>query len=188
MADRRESSGDEPPGAQGPPAPVRSAVLATAHAGLLVAVTGAAAWLSGLPFIFPSLGPSAFILAVRPGSDEHTAYRVIGGHFVAIVAGMAAYHVLAEGVVLSGVAPVSAAGLRLALSGTLSVALTSALMLVTGARHAPACATTLIVSLGILVSPADAGIILASVVALYAAHALVARAERWLLARRPGAG
>lgn len=164
------------------------ALLATAHAGLLVAVTGAAAWLSGLPFIFPSLGPSAFILAVRRGSEDHTAYRVIGGHFVAIVAGMAAYHLLARGVDLSGVAPLSGAGLRLALSGTLSVALTSLLMLVTGTRHAPACATTLIVSLGILASPADAGIILASVVVLYAAHALVARVERWLLARRPDSG
>lgn len=155
------------------------------HTGLLMSVTGASAWISGLPFIFPSLGPSAFMLAVRRRSGDLTAYRVIGGHSVAIVAGMASYHLLATGVDLAGVSPLSDAGLRLAASGVLSVALTSALMLVSGARHAPACATTLIISLGILASPLDGLLILASVVALYSVHVLLRHAEDRLLAREP---
>lgn len=68
----------------------------------------------------------------------------------------------------------------------LSVALTSAPMLATPARHAPACAATLIVSLGILASPRDALVMLGSVVALYWVHVLVRTAESRLLARRPG--
>jgi hypothetical protein len=39
-------------------------------AGLLFAVLGAVAWVTGQPFIFPSLGPSAFVLAFERRSER----------------------------------------------------------------------------------------------------------------------
>jgi hypothetical protein len=46
-------------------------------------------------------------------------------------------------------------------------------MIVTDTNHAPACATTLIVSLGLLPTPEQVGIIVASVVVLVAVHGSV---------------
>lgn len=66
--------------------------------------------------------------------------------------------------------PLSMAGLSLAASGGLSIILTSWGMIVTDAVHAPACATTLIVSLGLLSTPTQVGIIVASVVILVEFH------------------
>jgi hypothetical protein len=48
-------------------------------------------------------------------------------------------------------------------------------MLATGTSHPPACATTLIVSLGLLSTPTQVGIVVVSVVALVAVHRLVER-------------
>jgi len=44
-------------------------------------------------------------------------------------------------------------------------------MLATDTEHAPACATTLIVSLGLLSTPIQAAIVVVSVVVLVAVHA-----------------
>jgi len=58
-------------------------------------------------------------------------------------------------------------GLSLTASGTLATALTSALMIGTRSVHPPACATTLIVSLGLLSTPMEGGIIVGAVTMLY---------------------
>ena len=46
------------------------------HAGLLIAVVGTLAWATGLPALFPSLGPSAFVLATRPDAAASRPQRV----------------------------------------------------------------------------------------------------------------
>ena len=70
----------------------------------------------------------------------------------------------------SSAPPLSTAGLRLAGSVTLSVVLTSWGMIATDTVHPPACATTLVVSLGLLSTSRRVGIIVVSVVALVAVH------------------
>lgn len=145
-------------------------------AGLLVAVTGVLAWVSGRPFVFPSLGPSAYMLASIPGDDRLSARRVLGGHLVGVLAGLAAYHVLASGLVITPAAPPRSFGqLRLAASAVCSVALTTGGMRATETMHAPACATTLIVSLGLLPSVLDGVVIMTAVSLLFATHVLQVR-------------
>lgn len=70
-------------------------------------------------------------------------------------------------------APASVAGLRLALSGGLAVALTTAGMVATDTAHAPACARTLFVALGTLPTPVQAAIVVTAVVALVAEQKLL---------------
>src|SRR5215469_7911322 len=125
---------------------VGHAAAVCAQMSCLLVVPAFAAWATGRPFIFPSLGPSAFALTL--GEDTVSARRVIGGHAVGILCGFFAYHLLASGLTFH-VFPVtwSLADLRLAASGILSLWLTAAGMLVTHTRHAPSCATTLIISL-----------------------------------------
>ncbi len=137
------------------------------YAGLLLALLATVSWATGRPFVFPSLGPSAYALATD-GEGRLTARRVIGGHAVGVLAGLAAYHLLAGGLSLASLPPAhSMDALRLAGSGTLSVALTATGMVATGTDHAPAAATTLIVSLGLLADPVDGLIILVAVSALF---------------------
>ena len=143
------------------------------YAGVLFTVLGLVAWASGQPFIFPSLGPSAFFLAFERRADRTQAASVVGSHLIGGVVGLGAYTVLASGVALTAdPAAFSPGGLRLAASGVLSIVLTSWGMIATDAIHAPACATTLIVSLGLLSTPLEVGIIVGSVTLLVAVHAV----------------
>ncbi|MFB6193497.1 MAG: HPP family protein [Halobaculum sp.] len=138
------------------------------HAGGLLFVAGLLAVVSGEPFVFPSLGPSAYLLAVR---SDGSARRVVGGHAVGVAAGAVAYGSLAAGVaVTDAFQPFDPAVVRLAAASVVAVAATTAGMLLTETRHAPACATTLIVSLGLLSAPRDLVVILLSVGVLYATH------------------
>lgn len=151
----------------------------TLHTGLLLSTTAVLAWLSGFPMLFPSLGPSAFVLALFQDSDATSPRRVIGGHAIGVVAGLLAYH--SFGVTLSITAatdPGSLAGLRLVSSGVVATMLTAGGMLWTETRHPPACATTLIVSLGLLSSPLEGALIVATVVVLVVAHELLLATER----------
>ncbi|WP_435334894.1 HPP family protein [Haloarchaeobius sp. TZWWS8] len=145
----------------------------SAVAGSLFAACGLVAWVTGLPFVFPSLGPTAFVLAM---GDDPGPRRVVGGHTVGAVAGFASYHLLASGLVATAEsAPFAVSSAQLALSGTVAVAATTAGMLQTRTVHAPACATTLIVSLGLLPTPGEVLVLVAAVVLLYTVFELSTR-------------
>jgi hypothetical protein len=155
----------------------RKITIDWAHVCSLVLVPGVAAYLFGRPLIFPSIGPSAFALVFD--ERENGAWRVIGGHLMGVAGGLLAYHALAGGLSLHALdAAASADGLRIVASGVLSIALTAAGMLAARATHAPACATTLIVSLGVLPTLADAALIMLSVTAMFLAHRVVLRIRR----------
>lgn len=157
---------------------IRRSVRIGIEAGLFIALLGGIVWATGRPFLFPSLGPTAFALAVR-GETDLSARNVIGGHFCGVVAGLAVYHSVAAGITLDAVlVPFSTGGLLLSASGALSVALTAWGMLLARASHPPACATTLIISLGLLPAISDGLIIMASVILLYAVHEGVFRLRR----------
>ncbi len=150
---------------------VRRNVGTSLYAGVLFTVLGVTAWISGQPFVFPSLGPSAFVLAFDRRGRRTDTYRVVGSHAIGGAVGLLAYTLLAAGVTLTSTPPaLSTEGLRLAASGVLSVVLTSWGMMATDTNHAPACATTLIVSLGMLSTPLQVGIIVVSVVVLVEVH------------------
>lgn len=147
------------------------------HVCLLVLIPGLTAWLCGRPLIFPSLGPSAFALVFH--EHENRARRVIGGHLIGVVSGLIAHGTLASGLSLAPLAPqFSSSELRVAASGVLSVGLTTSAMLLTRASHAPACATTLIVSLGMLSGIVDGLLIMAAVVGMFVSHRVILQTRR----------
>lgn len=150
---------------------MRERVGTSLYAGLLFMMLGVLAWGSGQPFIFPSLGPTAFILAFDRESERTQSDRVIGGHTIGGIAGLLAWTVIASGVSITATPPpFSGEGLRLATSATVSIVLTSWAMIATDTIHPPACATTLIVSLGLLSTPLRVGIIVGSVTLLVVFH------------------
>lgn len=131
---------------------------------LTIAILAGLAMISHSPFVFPSLGPTAFLVFFTPelptASPRHTVY----GHAIGIVCGYAALW-------LTGLAEappaivVGVSGARV-VAAALSLAATGALMILLKAAHPPAGATTLIISLGIVTRPFHLLIIEVAVVAL----------------------
>ena len=132
-------------------------------------VAGATAVATGSPFLFPSLGPSAYVLVTDPDAEAAAPRRVVGGHVIGVVAGLLSYHLFARGLIVTSLPPAGSLELgRLAVSGVLAVVLTTAGMVATDLRHAPACATTLIVGLGLLSTPFEGAVVVVAVVLLVA--------------------
>jgi hypothetical protein len=131
------------------------ALWAPIGGGVLVGLVGALALLAGQPWLLPSLGPTAYLLAQLPAQPSARAYNVLAGHLLGLAAGMIA--VWATG---AAAAPVvletgTISGTRVA-AGVLAVALTLLATIALAASHPPAAATTLLVALGSLRTPQDA--------------------------------
>ena len=99
------------------------------------------------PWLFPSIGPTAFLLAHSPHQAASRSYNVVVGHLAGLVMGYVA--VFACGAT-SAPALFPAGELEPARvwASALAVALTLALQIGLRASHPPAAATTLLVSLG----------------------------------------
>jgi CBS-domain-containing membrane protein len=129
-----------------------------------IGVMAAAAWATGSPFVFPSLGPTAFLFFYTPLAASAAPRNTIIGH--AIGAGAGYLSLVLFG--LTDAAPALATGVSVARVGAaaLSLGLTSGLMVWLRVPHPPAGATTLIVSLGILTAPTQLAVLMLAVVLL----------------------
>lgn len=118
---------------------------------ITIALLSGVAMISGTPFVFPSLGPTAFLFFFTPDSPTSSPRHSLLGHAIGIVCGYAALAV--TGLDHSPPAMVTGINLQRDLAAALSLALTGALMILLKAAHPPAGATTLIISLGIVTRP-----------------------------------
>jgi CBS domain-containing membrane protein len=128
------------------------------------------ALLSRNPFVFPSLGPTAYLLFFSPLAKTCSPRNTIFGHAIGIICGYGAFVVTGAGALPFGVHP----GIfwpRI-LAAALSLSATGALMVLLGVSHPPAGATTLIISLGIISKPREL-VIIEVAVFLLVAQALV---------------
>lgn len=128
----------------------------TRATALFVAVNGAVgigvmalfAHLASAPLIFPSLGPTAYLVFANPRAAVSSPRNTLLGHAIGAAAGwlsLAAFGLLGDPSALS-------AGVtwpRVA-AAALSLGATGGLMILTRTQHPPAGATTLIVSLGLM--------------------------------------
>jgi CBS-domain-containing membrane protein len=124
---------------------------------IAVAVLAGLAAVSHTPLIFPSVGPTAFLLYFMPTAAAASPRNTLCGHAIGIACGYASLCLLgleqAPSVILEEVhwRRVAAAGLSLAATG--------ALMILLDVVHPPAGATTLIISLGFITAPRHLGVI-----------------------------
>ena len=129
-----------------------------------IAVMSTAALVTGAPFIFPSLGPTAFLHFYTPTAPAASPRNTIIGHAIGAGAGYLALVIF--GLTDAGPALVEGVAWDRVGAAALSLGLTSGLMVWLRAPHPPAGATTLIVSLGILPDPVDLAVLMLAVVAL----------------------
>lgn len=141
------------------------------YAGFLFVILGITTWVTGEAFIFPSLGPTVFILAFNRKVDKNQVYQVIASHSVGGVVGFLSWHLIASGIkITQSQVAMSGDSLVIAVSATVSIILTTWLMIASGAVHPPACATTLIVSLGVLSTVESVVVIILSITIIVAIH------------------
>lgn len=131
---------------------------------LSIAIMSLAALVTGQPFVFPSLGPTAFLLFYTPQAPAASPRNTVAGHLIGAAAGylsLALFGLLDAG-------PALAEGMSWGRVGAaaLSLGLTAGMMAWLKVPHPPAGATTLIVSLGILTEPAQLAVLMLGVVLL----------------------
>ena len=129
-----------------------------------IGIMAAAAWATGSPFVFPSLGPTAFLFFYTPLAASAAPRNAIFGHLIGALSGYLSLVLFG----LTEAAPALATEVTMARVGAaaLSLGLTSGLMVWLRVPHPPAGATTLIVSLGILRTPAQLAVLMLAVVLL----------------------
>lgn len=133
-----------------PERPVR-AIFVFANGFITIAILAAVARLSGTPFVFPSLGPTAFLLFATPLLPTASPRNTMYGHAIGIACGYGA--LWATGLAHAPPAMVAGVNWDRVLAAALSLAATGAFMMLLDAPHPPAGATTLIISLGIVTRP-----------------------------------
>lgn len=138
--------------------------FALVNGGLSTALMALGARATGEPLVFPSLGPTAFMLFYQPTSIAASPRNTVCGHAIGMIAGYAALWLFG----LTGAAPALTSGVTWAWIGSasLSLALTAGFMIWLHVPHPPAGATTLIVSLGIVPRPIQLVAMFAAIVLL----------------------
>ena len=120
-----------------------------------------AALITGAPFVFPSLGPTAFLLFYTPMVPTACPRNTLAGHAIGAAAGYFALVVFG----LQNAGPALSTGVTASRVGAaaLSLGLTAGIMVWARVPHPPAGATTLIVSLGILHEPWQLAVLMLAV-------------------------
>jgi CBS-domain-containing membrane protein len=128
------------------------------------------------PFIFPSLGPTAYLFFFAPLGKSSSPRHAILGHAVGLVCGYGAYVVMGSQSFMT--MSLGVVSWREVMAAALSLAATGAVMVLLRISHPPAGATTLIVSLGILTRVEYLVVIEVAVVLL--------TAQAWVINRAAG--
>ena len=138
-----------------------------------LALLGAIAVATRQPFVFPSLGPTAFLIFDVPELPHSSPRNAILGHLVGV--GCAWFALFVTGLLDAPSDVATGISVSRAIAAALSLGLTGGLMVWLRVPHPPACATTLIVGLGILHKPDQLLVLMVAVGALVIVGLIVNR-------------
>lgn len=139
--------------------------------GILLLTLGFLALILKHPLIFPSLGPTAFLLATNPAAKIASAKNTIFGHLIGVICGYTA--LVLFGLTTTPAIIISGISIDFVFAAALSIGLTSGLMILFSVEHPPAGATTLIISLGILHTIPNITVLMIAVILLYLESRLI---------------
>ena len=118
------------------------------HSVVSMVILGVAARLTSWSLIFPSLGPTIFLLFYAPSSPMAAPRSAILSHLCGAVTGLACFHILVFVLPAAALAD-HTAPCRIA-TAAVALGLCGIFMSVTGIVHPPAASTTLIAGLGLM--------------------------------------
>ncbi len=140
------------------------AIFSFINGCISIGLMSALSLITGSPFIFPSLGPTAFLFFYTPRAPSASPRYTLVGHTIGVLAGY--FSLVVTGLTAAG--PALAVGVTWprVIAAALSLGLTSGLMVLFKSPHPPAGATTLIISLGLITKPWQLLVLLVAVVLL----------------------
>lgn len=145
------------------------------YIGFHLVALGLLSWVTGLPFLIPSLGPSIFLLGTLPDDEMDYPRRIVGGQFIGAVAGFVSFHLIVGGIDPVVSPALSLEVLRQVFSSFAAALLTTFGMYFTDTQHPPAYATTLIISLGFLTSPFGVAVFMLAVLIMVGIHETIGK-------------
>ncbi len=146
-----------------PPRTIR-AIYVCVNSFLTIGLLALVAMVSGTPLVFPSLGPTAFMLFHDADSKSASARNTIGGHAIGIAWGYAALWL--TGLTHDPPTMIEELNVPRVICAAMALAGTGLTMALANFWHPPAGATTLIVALGFITLPFHLAIVEAAVVVL----------------------
>ena len=135
-----------------------------AMAALLLLIVGLTAWGGGQPWLFPSLGPTAYLIAKYPDLPTSRVYNCIVGHLVGLAAGFAAVAIFDAW--QAPVVPLQEVTAPRVWAAAVAVGLTILGNTALRSGHPPAAATTLLIALGTFHTARDAALVVIGVLIL----------------------
>lgn len=132
--------------------------------GERVAADGGGRFVTNAPFVFSSLGPTAFLFFYSPTAGTASPRNAFLGHLIG--AAMGWLSLASFGLLDAGPALTAGVSLQRVLAAGMSLGLTSGAMILLRTPHPLAGPTALIVSLGILTVPWQLAVLMLAVVLL----------------------
>jgi hypothetical protein len=161
-------------------------IWAPLAAGSLILIPGLLGLAFHQPWLFPSLGPTAFLQAELPHLPSSRPYNIVVGHLIGLGAGLLAVTALGAADAPPVLSSEDLTPVRVA-ACVLAVLLTMTGKVLFKASHPPAAATTLIIALGGMKASAyEAGTICMSVFIVALAGEAVRRLRLRYLPGRNG--
>src|SRR5215467_3475995 len=145
------------------------------NSAISIGILAGIAALTQQPFVFPSLGPTAFLLFYAAMGAQAAPRNVFCGHLIGALAGYLALVIFGLTTVPANLSDISAPRIG---AVTLCLCLTLSLMVWLNVPHAPAGATTMIVGLGLLRTPFQLTVLMIAVVLLIVQGILINRLAR----------
>ncbi|HUC25965.1 MAG TPA: HPP family protein [Streptosporangiaceae bacterium] len=137
-----------------------------------IGIVSAVAALTKQPFLFPSLGPTAFLLFYDALGTQAAPRNVFCGHAIGVLAGYLALVSFGLTLAKPDLADITAPRIGAVI---LCLVLTVSLMVWLHVPHSPAASTTLMVGLGLIRTPLQLAILMLGVVLMIALGATINR-------------
>ena len=121
------------------------------HSAISMIILGVAARITSWPLIFPSLGPTIFLLFYTPSSPMAAPRNAVTSHLFGALTGWLSHMALVWLVPAAGYAPLTHPAMIV--TAAMALAICGIFMSLTDIVHPPAASTTLIASLGLMKGP-----------------------------------
>jgi CBS domain-containing membrane protein len=145
------------------------------NSAISIGIVAIIAALTKEPFLFPSLGPTAFLLFYDAQGAQAAPRNVFCGHLIGVLAGYLALVIFGLTTAKPDLSDITTPRIGAAI---FCLCVTASLMVWLHVPHSPAASTTLMVGLGLIRTPVQLSVLMLAVVLMIAQGTIINRLAR----------